>query len=306
MVEKKNISVVTLQELANAQKDNISIDEVLCFEVNEPEICLLKLNYPSKQTFISLVLMIEGILKVSVDSQIFVMNPRDILFINPSNVIEFLDYDQCVFRSILISVDFFSSLNMQFDSQNALNLLSNNYAKVLSLDHDVYDRICNCSKSIEVFNHPQTPSLFFKEKIKNSLLLIFYELANYNYSQTDKKFRSSRKEEITIKFAALVGQYYREKKDVQFYADKLAVTRTHLTRTVGEVFHKSPKQIIEDKIIAEIKILLAKNTLSIGQVMQELHFEDQSAFSKFFQKNTGYTPSAYKKTLFQTSDDKNV
>jgi AraC family transcriptional regulator, transcriptional activator of pobA len=41
--------------------------------------------------------------------------------------------------------------------------------------------------------------------------------------------------------------------------------------------------------------LLKNASLSIAQIAEELHFSDQFSFSKFFKRESGLTPSEYRK-----------
>ncbi|MDP9961844.1 helix-turn-helix domain-containing protein [Chryseobacterium lathyri] len=294
-MEQQKILVYTLKECARWRKVDLLTDEVFSYEVRVEETFEIECKYPSKINCFSLILITQGTLVVSVDSQDIKLSAKDILFLYPSNIIEFIEFSDCTFNSVLISVDFFSSLNLQINSQDALDILSNNYSKTVSLSDESYHRVLNNFTGIGIFNSRNSSNVFFEEMIKNSLQLIMYELANFVHVQHISNYKSFRKEDVTVKFIGLLGQYFREKKNVQFYADKLSITRAHLTRTVSEVYQKTPKQIIEDKLIAEIKVLLLRNTQSISQIMQQFHFEDQSAFTKFFKKKTGYTPSSYKR-----------
>lgn len=50
--------------------------------------------------------------------------------------------------------------------------------------------------------------------------------------------------------------------------------------------------------MAEAKLLLRTNPdLNIQDISNELNFEDQATFSRFFKRETGMTPSAYRHSL---------
>jgi len=40
--------------------------------------------------------------------------------------------------------------------------------------------------------------------------------------------------------------------------------------------------------------LLVHTNLSISEIADQLHFEDQSYFTKFFKRETGFTPLQYR------------
>jgi transcriptional regulator GlxA family with amidase domain len=57
---------------------------------------------------------------------------------------------------------------------------------------------------------------------------------------------------------------------------------------------KSPKEIINNVLLIEAKVLLKNNKFSVKDVAVKLSFADQATFSKFFKKLTGKNPSCYK------------
>ncbi|MCB0458901.1 MAG: AraC family transcriptional regulator, partial [Flavobacteriaceae bacterium] len=62
-----------------------------------------------------------------------------------------------------------------------------------------------------------------------------------------------------------------------------------------EVSGKSTSQLINEIVVMEAKIMLDNPKLTISQIAQELQFSNQSFFGKFFKKNTGISPSNYRK-----------
>ena len=52
---------------------------------------------------------------------------------------------------------------------------------------------------------------------------------------------------------------------------------------------KSPKLLIDEQLVAEVKVLLADPALSVTEIAQRLNFVDQSYLSRFF-KNAPASP----------------
>ena len=108
--------------------------------------------------------------------------------------------------------------------------------------------------------------------------------------------KPTRKEELAKQFILLVGTHFKESREVQFYADKLFVSRKHLTKVISDVLKKSPKTIISDAVILETKVLLKNPNFTISEVANLLNFSDLSIFNKFFKKITGLSPTEFKNT----------
>ncbi|MBO8471441.1 MAG: AraC family transcriptional regulator [Bacteroidetes bacterium] len=66
--------------------------------------------------------------------------------------------------------------------------------------------------------------------------------------------------------------------------------------TVRHVDGLSPKNIIDDQLLAEIKVRLVNSSLSITQIAGELNFSDQTYMSSFFRRLTGRSPADYRKS----------
>ncbi len=102
---------------------------------------------------------------------------------------------------------------------------------------------------------------------------------------------------LVHKFRQLVSENYLLERSVQAYADLLGVSATHLRDTVKEITGYSPGQIIRQEIIYEAKRKLANTELTTAQVGYSLNFEDTSYFSRFFKRETGFSPSAYREDI---------
>lgn len=300
-MEISNVPIFTLSQIIDLQNVNLINREILAYTFDSDEVSEIKLNYPIKLMSFMWLIIVDGKTTVSIEFQEMRLKKMDVVFLYPGTVLEFKEVtsDFC-FKEVLISVDYISEVNLQVNSQEAFEVFSNSYSRLISLHQSCYDTIVYGVNRLQFLNNPVNYTIFSKEMLKNTFSLIIYELANFVQSQQkSEKQKSMRKEDIAIRFVGLVSLHFRVRKDVQFYADLIFISRTHLTRTIKEVFGKAPKQIIEGKIIAEAKILLLKKELSIIQVMNDLNFEDQPIFTKFFKRAVGVTPNAYRKNMLE-------
>lgn len=93
--------------------------------------------------------------------------------------------------------------------------------------------------------------------------------------------------EIIRQFFILVDTHYREKKQVQDYADMLHKSPKTLSNIFSACKLPSPLRIIHERVEAEAKRLLLYSTKSSKEIADLLGFEDQSSFSRFFKNMTG-------------------
>jgi AraC-like DNA-binding protein len=151
------------------------------------------------------------------------------------------------------------------------------------------------SKRIEKYEtHP-----YGKEILIKGFHIFLYEIAalGQKYSEMTR-LNFSRQESLVMKFSNLVHQQFRELRTVKKYADQLNVSAKYLTEVVKEYSGKNAGEIINDLVILEAKFLLRKSELSIGEIADILNFSDQSFFGKYFKRQTGLSPKAFRETEF--------
>lgn len=99
---------------------------------------------------------------------------------------------------------------------------------------------------------------------------------------------------LVAQFKDLVERRYREGWPLQRFADELNVSAPALRNACESVLGKTPNQLIHDRIIVEAKRNLIYSDLSIAQIAFWLGFDDPSYFSRFFTKQTGERPAAFR------------
>ena len=100
---------------------------------------------------------------------------------------------------------------------------------------------------------------------------------------------------IAHRFMRMVKAEAKEHHDVAYYAGRLNISQRYLNKTITRhTFGRTPKQIIDAHLVAEIKERLMDATLSVTQIARGLNFPDQSYLSRFFRRHTGQSPLHYR------------
>ncbi|HEX6181688.1 MAG TPA: helix-turn-helix domain-containing protein [Chitinophagaceae bacterium] len=101
---------------------------------------------------------------------------------------------------------------------------------------------------------------------------------------------ASRATKLTSQFKHLVEKNFINMREVKQYAALLHVTPKHLSEMVKEATGKSPRDLIQDMLLLESKVLLGSTDKTITEIAHILNFEDQAHFSHFIKKHAGCTP----------------
>lgn len=101
--------------------------------------------------------------------------------------------------------------------------------------------------------------------------------------------------DIVRQFYVLVDQHYKEKKQVQDYAELLYRSPKTISNLFAEYGLPTPLRIIHERVEAEAKRLLLYTNKSAKEISGILGFDDIAAFSRFFKKMTKESISEYRK-----------
>ena len=119
----------------------------------------------------------------------------------------------------------------------------------------------------------------------------FHEYLQRNpQNRPDDEVKSYRVRELFNRFMMLMERDYKQSRDVNYYAEKMSITSKYLTNIVRQVTGHTPKTIIDQYVILQLKMQLHRSSQSIKEIAWEYHFTDVSFFCRYFKKHTGLTP----------------
>lgn len=98
-------------------------------------------------------------------------------------------------------------------------------------------------------------------------------------------------------FKELLENQFRKQKLVSSFAEQLRVTEKRLNQATSKVLDKSPKQMIDERIMLEAKRLLAHTNESVKEIGFELGFDEPTNFIKYFRKHHNSTPVEFRENF---------
>lgn len=118
----------------------------------------------------------------------------------------------------------------------------------------------------------------------------FHEYLQRNLQYRPDEVKSYRVRELFNRFMMLLEKDYKISRDVNCYAAQMNISSKYLTNIVSQVTGHTPKTIIDQYVILQLKMHLKRTTQSIKEMAWEFHFADVSFFCRYFKKHTGLTP----------------
>ena len=140
---------------------------------------------------------------------------------------------------------------------------------------------------------------FSLDQARLSLLTFFILAARANNTDNNKSGITQPGQLRLYNFRKLVDEYYARYKLPKDYAAMLYVTPNHLNALCRDLLGKPAGEVIRDRIILEAKRQLVNANSGIADIAYSLGFTDNSYFTKFFKKQTGFTPEDFKKSILQ-------
>ena len=119
------------------------------------------------------------------------------------------------------------------------------------------------------------------------LAAILGETMGYNKS-------NCKNYDLFISFTELLKNNFKQHHDVAFYARQLHISPRYLSMIIKDLTNNTVIYFINRKLSLEACWLLKSSRISIQEISDALHFSDQSAFCKFFKRQIGKTPLAYR------------
>jgi AraC family transcriptional activator of pobA len=92
----------------------------------------------------------------------------------------------------------------------------------------------------------------------------------------------------------LLEEHFRKERQLGFYAEKLAMTPDRLNDIVKRATGVTAGHLIRQRVLTEAKRQLIFTNVAIHEISYDLAFADPSHFARFFRKQTGTTPQAFR------------
>ncbi|MFA6457744.1 MAG: helix-turn-helix domain-containing protein, partial [Bacteroidota bacterium] len=100
--------------------------------------------------------------------------------------------------------------------------------------------------------------------------------------------------DYTRLFKDLLDKNFAQKKNVSAFAELLHVSEKRLNHATSVVLGKTPKQMIDERVLLEAKRLLTHTSNTIKEIAFSIGFDEPTNFIKYFRKHTSHTPVEFR------------
>ena len=141
-------------------------------------------------------------------------------------------------------------------------------------------------------SHEQKPGAFaMMSHHLGSLLLHLWRASSSNST-----IRGTRATTVQ-RFRQLIELHYRDNLPIEAFAKMLGVTRTHLHDACGRSARCTPLKLVHERLLEEARLRLENTEFPVEQIAYGLGFSDPGYFNRFFKRQAGVSPGAYRQTI---------
>ncbi|MBV5348221.1 helix-turn-helix domain-containing protein [bacterium] len=256
-------------------------------------------KYPHRHDFFEVLYLLKGSGYHVIDANKYEIKPPCVFFMSPGQAHK-LELSNDIEGFIFIFTSDFYLLNRS--NQNSLiefpffySIHQDNPPLLLENESDIRFLENLFRQSIAEISRPGD---YFLEMLRSILDLILTTCAA-RYQVNENMLNKGKGQILVKRFFHLVEENHQKNLSLSDYSGMIGVTPNHLTQTVKLLTGKTSSQIIKAKQLLEIKRLLVHTNLSVSEIANQLNFEDQSYFTKFFKRETGITPIQYRSDSFK-------
>ena len=224
------------------------------------------------------------------------VNPNTLLFLNKDVVQIFDKTGNIDGKAILFTDNFFcqTTEDMKFLRNTII------FNDLFSVSQIELGKIS--TSLIEVFNLMEAEftnkkDIYRAEVLQNYLHNFLLMAERERRKQDFIEIKKGADLDYTLLFKDLLEAQFKTIKQVSNYAAQLSITEKRLNQATSKVLGKTPKQMIDERIVLEAKRLLAHTNDSIKEVGFILGFEEPTNFIKYFRKHLHATPVEFREKL---------
>jgi AraC family transcriptional activator of pobA len=246
--------------------------------------------------FYSVILFTHGLGSITINNDIYPVQPQTICILAPNQVHSFEGLDDVEGVIFFFCQDFYVE---EFSFIRLLNLFSYTSQTGIGVCHpcialsdNEYSNITSVISSIKNEYDLYTPSNNSAVIIRSHLNIMLLKLTELYETKAGK---SNKNDSIMIhSLSHLIDSYFIQEQQLGFYTSAFNISESQLNELCNKHFSCGLKKILQNRLMQEARKLLLSSELSVSEIAYKLNFEDNSYFNKVFKNKTGLTPKRFR------------
>lgn len=272
--------------------------EIIKLEGDKLNKDLPDVSVPARVNALTMIITTAGEARIEVDEKSYTLLPNTVMDITGLQIFRnFVFSNDYTGYNIMVTERFYEEthregkhLTPEAALKKRANPLEHISREETALLVDIIGRII---RNIERNGH-----IWHRRIVMNEVRSFYMEAGNIivnSLTSAEKKWNPPDKDLLFFKFMQLLQDNSHERKTVTFYADKLCLTPDYFAKAIKTHTKRNVTDWINETLLRQAKLYLRDTEMTIQQVADMLNFSDQSAFGKFFKKQTGMSPAQYQR-----------
>ncbi len=223
------------------------------------------------------------------------IKPHSLLFINKDNVHLFDKSSRYDGKVLIFTDEFFcvTEADRKFlHNTNLFNNLLSTSTIQIKKSNKKFERLFYLIEK-ELENKPDKNQYNILKNLLH-ILLMYAERVKGTHGFT--RLKKGADLDYTILFKDVLDEKFHLLKSVKEYSCLLHVSEKRLNQATKKILGKTPKQMIDDRIVLEAKRLLIHTHQNIKEISFALGFAEPTNFIKYFRKHVSKTPVEFRES----------
>ena len=241
-----------------------------------------------------LVVCLSGNARALYDNREVTLSKNTMAVILPGHILQPLAYsDDYTYARLAIAQELFEDLNNYVFSHDYDKFHASPACQLTDIQTK---RIMAHFELLEAIASHDYSDLHLRRQMLLALLAIAYEFINYYRREQDQPKKKDSTTTVFAEFCDLVTKYYKENRNVNFYAEKLG----YEPRYFSKLFFRLSNGITALEWIQQYVASRAKHIMdehpeqTVKATAMQLGFPTTANFCRYFLRATGIYPQAYK------------
>lgn len=250
-------------------------------------------SFQEKNTPYYGIVLLDGHASFTLDFNTYECNGKTIFFLSPFQLLQWHFNTSSVSYLLQFHGDFYC-IEYHKDEVACNGILFNNiYEKpYIPVPNTVYEDIVRIFLKIKEL---ENTTLSYDLSVVKSYLQLILALSSREKQKAMQPQPVPKTGTNTITyFKTLLEEHFMVKREVSFYAGQYGLAPPTFSKKIKQHFGKTPSLLIRERLTLEAKKQLHLTYKSIKEIANDLGFEDEFYFSRYFKKEVGVSPKIFR------------